>query len=211
MVQPVAPLPRPSLAVNVYGIQGIVFLDLQARYVEGNSNKVYHVIVTLESDCTYYVYGAYGKFGKPIRAKLYHKGKLGSLCQNGFTADDIATLVSSIMDVKIRKGYYVTHYEHYHYEPAKLREFAIDMAKTLDEFNPIPYREPISDNIWGAKLVGRPFPADFLDLSAESEPVAEPVIAAPPRVRLSKEDWLKANYPEMSELPKWRFPGMVGV
>jgi hypothetical protein len=26
--------------------------------------------------------------------------------------------------------------------------------------------------------------------------------------RLSKEDWLKQNYPEMSELPKWRFPSM---
>jgi hypothetical protein len=27
--------------------------------------------------------------------------------------------------------------------------------------------------------------------------------------RLSKEDWLKANYPEMTELPKWRFPVMA--
>lgn len=26
--------------------------------------------------------------------------------------------------------------------------------------------------------------------------------------RLSKEDWLKANYPGMKELPRWRFPGM---
>jgi hypothetical protein len=24
---------------------------------------------------------------------------------------------------------------------------------------------------------------------------------------LSKEDWLKQNYPELKELPKWRFPG----
>jgi hypothetical protein len=29
--------------------------------------------------------------------------------------------------------------------------------------------------------------------------------------RLSKEEWLKQNYPEMSELPKWRFPGMVAA
>jgi hypothetical protein len=29
-------------------------------------------------------------------------------------------------------------------------------------------------------------------------------------VRLSKEDWLKQNYPELSELPKWRFPGLAG-
>jgi hypothetical protein len=25
-------------------------------------------------------------------------------------------------------------------------------------------------------------------------------------LRLSKEDWLKQHYPELSELPKWRFP-----
>jgi hypothetical protein len=30
------------------------------------------------------------------------------------------------------------------------------------------------------------------------------------RPRLSKEQWLKANYPELSELPKWRFPAMAG-
>jgi hypothetical protein len=34
-----------------------------------------------------------------------------------------------------------------------------------------------------------------------------PVPPAAPR--LSKEDWLKANYPEMSELPKWRFPAVA--
>jgi hypothetical protein len=39
----------------------------------------------------------------------------------------------------------------------------------------------------------------------ESEPVMPPA-----RVRLSKEDWLKQNYPEMTELPKWRFPGVAG-
>jgi hypothetical protein len=27
-----------------------------------------------------------------------------------------------------------------------------------------------------------------------------------PVVRLSKEEWLKQHYPEMTELPKWRFP-----
>jgi hypothetical protein len=31
-----------------------------------------------------------------------------------------------------------------------------------------------------------------------------------PKVRLSKEDWLKQNYPGMTELPKWRFPGLAG-
>jgi hypothetical protein len=29
--------------------------------------------------------------------------------------------------------------------------------------------------------------------------------------RLSKADWLKQHYPELTELPKWRFPGMVAV
>jgi hypothetical protein len=28
--------------------------------------------------------------------------------------------------------------------------------------------------------------------------------------RLSKEDWLKQNYPGMTELPKWRFPSIAG-
>jgi hypothetical protein len=28
--------------------------------------------------------------------------------------------------------------------------------------------------------------------------------------RLSKEEWLKQNYPHLSELPKWRFPGLAG-
>jgi hypothetical protein len=27
--------------------------------------------------------------------------------------------------------------------------------------------------------------------------------------RLSKEDWLKQNYPGLTELPKWRFPSLV--
>jgi hypothetical protein len=34
-----------------------------------------------------------------------------------------------------------------------------------------------------------------------------PVIPLKPR--LSKEDWLRKNYPEMQELPKWRFPGVA--
>jgi hypothetical protein len=42
------------------------------------------------------------------------------------------------------------------------------------------------------------------------------ISTAPPKVpvsstpRLSKEDWLRQNYPEMSELPKWRFPSVAG-
>jgi hypothetical protein len=39
-------------------------------------------------------------------------------------------------------------------------------------------------------------------------PELSPVPAQP---RLSKEDWLRQNYPELSELPKWRFPGMVAA
>jgi hypothetical protein len=35
-----------------------------------------------------------------------------------------------------------------------------------------------------------------------------PVVSLKPR--LSKEDWLRQHYPELSELPKWRFPAMVG-
>lgn len=47
-----------------------------------------------------------------------------------------------------------------------------------------------------------PLPAYFA--SENPAPVAPVVHAA--RIRLSKEDWLKANYPELKELPKWRFP-----
>jgi hypothetical protein len=44
-----------------------------------------------------------------------------------------------------------------------------------------------------------------------SKYVAPPKRVAKKRVpkRLSKEDWLKKNYPELTELPKWRFPAMV--
>jgi hypothetical protein len=31
------------------------------------------------------------------------------------------------------------------------------------------------------------------------------------RKALSKEEWLKQHYPELTELPKWRFPGMVAA
>jgi hypothetical protein len=41
-------------------------------------------------------------------------------------------------------------------------------------------------------------------------PYVSPIPKAAPVVRLSKEDWLKQHYPEMSELPKWRFPSVAG-
>jgi hypothetical protein len=41
-------------------------------------------------------------------------------------------------------------------------------------------------------------------------PLAPKKAVAKPRIRLSKEDWLKANYPGMTELPKWRFPSVAG-
>jgi hypothetical protein len=31
-----------------------------------------------------------------------------------------------------------------------------------------------------------------------------------PVIRLSKEEWLRQHYPEMKELPKWRFPSVAG-
>jgi hypothetical protein len=37
------------------------------------------------------------------------------------------------------------------------------------------------------------------------------VVVRPARKPLSKEDWLRQNYPEMSELPKWRFPALVAA
>lgn len=33
--------------------------------------------------------------------------------------------------------------------------------------------------------------------------------ATPAQVRLSKKDWLRQHYPDMQELPKWRFPAMA--
>jgi hypothetical protein len=33
-----------------------------------------------------------------------------------------------------------------------------------------------------------------------------PKVVAPTLPRLSKDDWLRQHYPELSELPKWRFP-----
>jgi hypothetical protein len=43
---------------------------------------------------------------------------------------------------------------------------------------------------------------------AKRKAAKQPVVSVKPR--LSKEDWLKANYPELKELPKWRFPGLAG-
>jgi hypothetical protein len=39
-------------------------------------------------------------------------------------------------------------------------------------------------------------------------PKAKPVVSI---VRLSKEDWLRQHYPDLKELPKWRFPAMVAA
>jgi hypothetical protein len=48
------------------------------------------------------------------------------------------------------------------------------------------------------------YPDRFTDIIASKQ-----VDNTPPRQyipRLSKEDWLRQNYPELSELPTWRFP-----
>jgi hypothetical protein len=42
-------------------------------------------------------------------------------------------------------------------------------------------------------------------------PVKSDVPATRPITRLSKEEWLKQNYPELSELPKWRFGDVATV
>jgi hypothetical protein len=58
-------------------------------------------------------------------------------------------------------------------------------------------------------------PARFQGVTANILCVAPPdgyipTVPIIPVKRLSKEDWLKQNYPGMTELPKWRFPGLAG-
>jgi hypothetical protein len=53
---------------------------------------------------------------------------------------------------------------------------------------------------FNAKLPEIFYERGLIDRKAVNVPVAK---------RLSKEDWLKANYPELKELPKWRFPAVV--
>jgi hypothetical protein len=48
---------------------------------------------------------------------------------------------------------------------------------------------------------------DWLDKYFSDKP-AEPIVRAVVN-RLSKEEWLKQNYPGMTELPKWRFPAVA--
>jgi hypothetical protein len=54
----------------------------------------------------------------------------------------------------------------------------------------------------------RDFKTYFVVFPTPEAPVAMPL---PKRQHspLSKEDWLKANYPGMKELPKWRFPASL--
>jgi hypothetical protein len=54
---------------------------------------------------------------------------------------------------------------------------------------------------------------EFANFRVDFPPPANAVQAEaqmPVRIRLSKEDWLRQHYPELSELPKWRFPAVAG-
>jgi hypothetical protein len=58
------------------------------------------------------------------------------------------------------------------------------------------------------EVSGYPFPA-WYEQHKGAELANKPVkVAVAPR--LSKEDWLRQNYPGMTELPKWRFPAVAG-
>jgi hypothetical protein len=67
---------------------------------------------------------------------------------------------------------------------------------------------PLSER---TEVSGESFPSWYaenglmFDSSATEEQIKPNAV-----VRMSKEDWLKANYPEMTELPKWRFPSVTG-
>jgi hypothetical protein len=194
---------KPSLNVNPNAICGLVLLDLCARFVDSgkNSNKVYHVIVTLDSDCGLNVYGAYGRQGQSLRVHAYETGIKPS-------ATGLSIAIAKIMDDKIRHGYQITYFEHCLYQVpkhAKLKEFAKEMGHFQRNFDSKSYLEPGigQPQTWLPEQIDVPFPLDYLDFS---EDYAQPATKTVARPRLSKEDWLKQNYPELSELPKWRFP-----
>jgi hypothetical protein len=71
----------------------------------------------------------------------------------------------------------------------------------LEELCNLAYKHPQTADGWYMDVN---FPVRGVENFAQA-PAPKPA----PVARLSKEDWLKANYPGMKELPKWRFPGMV--
>jgi hypothetical protein len=95
-------------------------------------------------------------------------------------------------------GYLVTHFEYY---------ISTYHAAITDMFELCKKKPQAPGAVY--RLVRLP---DLMEQLQEMDDVQIPV-TPPVRVmskRLSKEEWLKEHYPEMSELPKWRFPGLAG-
>jgi hypothetical protein len=209
--------PKPTRAKIPDEVKGLVVLDLCARYAKTKrkSTRTCNLFVTYDTeainpDCSFWIFVVDEAKGSSGFRQTVGRYRLGEISES-----HVDIKVQNIMNERIRNGYKIEYFEQYHYlpqpeQPATLTEAAERAAGAARIYVPNPFLESGSTVIptpeWFPIIVDAPMPAqffiDYKPTQTTSRPVSQP--------RLSKADWLRQHYPEMTELPKWRFPGMAG-
>jgi hypothetical protein len=209
------------------GIRGIILHDVKLEKKDYPKDRICHIIVTVDdgagkSSDKIRFYIASGRVNNPRLDAVEQNlmpGDLkeefdGSINLKTFTDRDALPLRCAVTEAIVyfaadflEKGYTPVYNERYSY-----RQKDTDTSKTYRSFKlrrslgvvRVYFQEQ------GILLEPREVKSDLDYWNNNDVPVIPLAPVAPSKTRLSKEDWLKANYPEMSELPKWRFPGLAG-
>jgi hypothetical protein len=202
------PVENPALTEIPPEVEGFVFLHLKLVRQGKNSvpNTVYHIIVSSTGVNEITFYGFRSRNGGAFKMEISDSRKFSCFPD---VQQDIGRVVFDLYHPKLsaRKAqrFSITAYQRYRYDKKTLG-MKKEHHEFLDELKTptlhVPYETFSSGNLMAFDVCGNDLACYPLKNAHSALPLAE-------RVILSKEDWLKVNYPEMSELPKWRFPGMA--
>jgi hypothetical protein len=201
---------NPSIQSLPVFINGLVLLDIKFYKDTGKTKMESHVIVTCRGDGIFefvrMTKRGCGEFRRVISVTREHK-----FIEEATVYEVIAKTVASwVKNAVYVEDYAVIHYEHFHYSKAIFDRLTQPVSQGLWQFltryeTPVVYVGFTREHAPG--LCGSDGYMKATDVAGD---VLVPVMEEPVHVRLSKEDWLKANYPELKELPKWRFPSVAG-
>jgi hypothetical protein len=190
---------------------------MHAAIYSDSAQSFFHVVATLDDRGAAHVYTFLKKRGGTKRKRKSFHSKFGwrelvlqSPSHRWSGAYDIMVYVTGALREKIlsdkQEGIeWACHKLGYNINAAPiLRVYMVEKVFTDAKIDGDFGKYEFSERLYDWCYTGDTPEVEFLLPQAGND--VSPVVAVK---RLSKEDWLKAHYPELKELPKWRFPRLA--
>jgi hypothetical protein len=219
---------KRSLVNIPTGIRGIILHDVKLKKKDYPQDRVLHIIVTIDDGegkrgdrIRFFI--ASGRVNTPrlqaqeqnifVEQEYTRETFDGCIDIKNFNRRDVLSTsllareaIQQIAEPFITKGYAPVYNERYSY-----RQKDTDTSKTYRSFKFRRELGAIEVYFEGYDEMDelREVSSDLAYWNNDDVPVIPLAPVAPSKGRMSKENWLKKNYPGMTELPKWRFPAVA--